>query len=54
MFALLVVYYAIVPPSKPRFYGFMGMDFSDKTFTFCVAGMVREAVRGDWSWLGDF
>ncbi|CAM9308562.1 unnamed protein product [Ascophyllum nodosum] len=40
VFALLVVYYAIVPPSKPKFYGVMGMDFSDKTFTFCLAGML--------------
>ncbi|CAM9752295.1 unnamed protein product, partial [Pylaiella littoralis] len=40
VFALLVVYYAIVPPSKPRYFGALGLDFSDKSFTFCVAGML--------------
>lgn len=42
VFALVVVYYAIVPPSKPRYFGVLGLDFSDKAFTFVVAGMVRE------------
>lgn len=41
VFALLVVYYAIVPPSKPRYFGVLGLDFTDKAFTFAVAGMVR-------------
>ncbi|CAN0521357.1 unnamed protein product, partial [Laminaria digitata] len=40
VFALLVVYYAIVPPSKPRCFGALGMEFTDKAFTFVVAGMV--------------
>lgn len=39
---MLVVYYAIVPPSKPRYFGVLGMEFSDKAFTFCLAGMVRQ------------
>lgn len=42
VFALVVVYYAIVPPSKPRYFGVLGLDFSDKAFTFVVAGMVRK------------
>lgn len=40
VFALLVLYYAVVPPTKPRFFGALGMDFSDKSLTYCVAGMV--------------
>eukprot|EP00904_Undaria_pinnatifida_P006484 jgi/Undpi1/2966/HiC_scaffold_14.g06343.m1 len=40
VFALLVVYYAIVPPSKPRLFGALGMEFTDKAFTFAVAGML--------------
>lgn len=45
VFAMLVVYYAIVPPSKPRYFGALGLDFSDKAFTFAVAGMVRSSIE---------
>lgn len=41
VFALLVMYYATVPPLKRRQFGVLGMDFSDKALTFCIAGMVR-------------
>lgn len=44
---MLVVYYAIVPPSKPRYFGALGLDFSDKAFTFAVAGMVRSFCGAD-------
>ncbi|CAN0312685.1 unnamed protein product, partial [Hapterophycus canaliculatus] len=47
VFALLVVYYAIVPPSKPRFFGALGLDFSDKAFTFAVAGMLASCEGWD-------
>lgn len=50
MFAMLVVYYAIVPPSKPRYFGALGLDFSDKAFTFAVAGMVRNCFKGTGVW----
>lgn len=46
VFALLVVYYAIVPPSKPRLFGALGMEFTDKAFTFAVAGMVSSLGEG--------
>eukprot|EP00903_Cladosiphon_okamuranus_P015126 g13989.t1 len=47
VFAMLVVYYAIVPPSKPRYFGALGMDFSDKAFTFAVAGMLASCEGWD-------
>ncbi|CAN0013747.1 unnamed protein product [Ectocarpus sp. 4 AP-2014] len=47
VFALVVVYYAIVPPSKPRYFGVLGLDFSDKAFTFVVAGMLASCEGWD-------
>lgn len=42
VFALLVLYYAVVPPLNRKQFGVLGMDFSNKAFTFCVAGMVSK------------